>query len=456
MSRVRRLYPLAILLLLLGLGIGLLLHFRLGAGDVYPKYSSLRADPLGLRLLHDSLESIPGLQVSRWHQDLSKLGPGGERTLVLAGMSGWRWGSLELKQLNALDAAVRQGDRLVLCFSSPVIGGADHRWPYDAELMRKRREEQERFEREMKKRLGQKDAPEEKKEGGDGESKGDDPKDAGDAEGADKPREITSQREWTFYGTDASVEQVRRLWGLDLRARWFVPKGEAGEPVGLPTHRRPPIESVVPAVLHPNLKDPSLPQSLAWGGSVYCRFEQGAPWRVLYERSGLPVLAEMQHGKGSIVIATDTRFLSNEGLDESPNAPLLNWLLGNPLEVVFEESHLGVVTERGIASLARHYGLLPAMCLLILAGLLHAWRLAARFVPPPSEPQSLALEFNPTAGLESLLRRAVPQSGVFGACLREWRRTAKPGDVSKLSALGEQGCLEAYNHAVQALKKRKL
>ena len=44
-------------------GLILLFRLRLGQGDVFPAYSSLRADPLGTLALHDSLAQLPGARV---------------------------------------------------------------------------------------------------------------------------------------------------------------------------------------------------------------------------------------------------------------------------------------------------------------------------------------------------------------------------------------------------------
>lgn len=47
------------------LGIVYLFDLRFEAGDVYPPYSSLRADPLGAMALYESLEKLPDLAVRR-------------------------------------------------------------------------------------------------------------------------------------------------------------------------------------------------------------------------------------------------------------------------------------------------------------------------------------------------------------------------------------------------------
>ncbi|QHI68404.1 DUF4350 domain-containing protein [Tichowtungia aerotolerans] len=53
------------LLLLLGGGLTKLFMLRFSSGNMYPPYSSLRADPKGCRILFESLKRLPGLSVER-------------------------------------------------------------------------------------------------------------------------------------------------------------------------------------------------------------------------------------------------------------------------------------------------------------------------------------------------------------------------------------------------------
>jgi len=70
-----------------GLGFGYLYSLRISKGDVYPPYSSLRADPLGTRALHDGLEDLEGLHVQRRFKPLEGLPVSPPRTIILAGMT---------------------------------------------------------------------------------------------------------------------------------------------------------------------------------------------------------------------------------------------------------------------------------------------------------------------------------------------------------------------------------
>jgi hypothetical protein len=60
--------PVAVSLLVAAAGLGaiaLLLDLRFAAGDVYPRCSSLRSDPVGVRALYESLARLPGVWVER-------------------------------------------------------------------------------------------------------------------------------------------------------------------------------------------------------------------------------------------------------------------------------------------------------------------------------------------------------------------------------------------------------
>ena len=85
-------------------GVIYLFLLRFAAGDVYPPYSSLRADPLGAMALCESLAKLPGLTVRRDLSEANKL-PGEKDTTYLhlaAEASGWRWMPVEL--LNEIEA----------------------------------------------------------------------------------------------------------------------------------------------------------------------------------------------------------------------------------------------------------------------------------------------------------------------------------------------------------------
>src|SRR5580658_746270 len=87
MLKTRHFLMLLWVLLLAGFGLGVveLFQLRFNAGDIYPPYSSLRADPLGAKALYESLQGLPSLSVSRFFQASSKLEGSPRRVLFFCG-----------------------------------------------------------------------------------------------------------------------------------------------------------------------------------------------------------------------------------------------------------------------------------------------------------------------------------------------------------------------------------
>ena len=97
-----------------GLVYGALYLFGLefAAGEVYPEYSSLRTDPDGTRLLHDSLAALPGFTVERNYRALEFLPDGGVTVLLLA-IPADTFGVDSEPYLRSMEASARRGNRMV-------------------------------------------------------------------------------------------------------------------------------------------------------------------------------------------------------------------------------------------------------------------------------------------------------------------------------------------------------
>lgn len=100
-------------------GMGRLFSLRFTSGEAYPPGSSLRADPRGTRVLHDSLASLSGFQVRRNFDSLTHLvlDPQGH-TLILAGYDADLFQKPVPKPVVAeLDRFAREGGRVVLALA---------------------------------------------------------------------------------------------------------------------------------------------------------------------------------------------------------------------------------------------------------------------------------------------------------------------------------------------------
>src|SRR5687768_5897030 len=107
-----------ILAVLLGAGFvyGLtqLFLLRYATGDIYPPYSSLRADPLGTKALAEALNGLPKVEVRRNFQPLTKLRDEKPVTLIYTGVPHQAFWTEQ--ELTAFDALVARGSRAVFTF----------------------------------------------------------------------------------------------------------------------------------------------------------------------------------------------------------------------------------------------------------------------------------------------------------------------------------------------------
>src|SRR5262245_26652558 len=108
-------------------GLVVLFRLRVAHGDAFPAYSSLRADPIGVRVLHDSLAALPGLVVERQFKPIADLEPGPVRTIVMAGVRAGDWTHVTREELDALDGVVRGGGRLVIALRAQAAASAEER-----------------------------------------------------------------------------------------------------------------------------------------------------------------------------------------------------------------------------------------------------------------------------------------------------------------------------------------
>jgi hypothetical protein len=87
-----------------------LLGVQFADGGAYPPYSSLRSDPLGAKLLYDTLLRVPGTNVARNYLPLEYLGGAGKTLLVL----NQKPELFDQELLDTVDKLAARGNRIVL------------------------------------------------------------------------------------------------------------------------------------------------------------------------------------------------------------------------------------------------------------------------------------------------------------------------------------------------------
>jgi len=397
MRKTQLILKFAALAVVIAFGFGMLRLWmlRFESGDIYRPYSSLRTDPKGTRAFYESLEQLPGVTVRRNYKSLKKLTNHDGNTLFylgidsmgmsidfVIGMSGPP--DLGGDSAQAIHDFAASGGRVVVSFAPSVrtsgldvsemlFGDRDDENEDDEESTDDEEEEKERDEEE----------DEEEKD------KTEDPDEEDDAHKS--PGSILGL---SLGGEDDdSWRQLRD-----------TPAKGADE-----------ISSDWPAV--------------KWLGRVYFK-ELSDDWKVIYRRGDKPVIIEKTIGAGSIVICADTYFLSNEAMIDptARNPQLLAWLASKPA-IIFDETHLGVVSSEGIASLARDHGLAHLFFVLLVIAGLYIWKSSVSFLPrdPEHTERFGGREISgrsSAAGLHNLLRKCIPVSGVLTECLKHWSASA--------------------------------
>ena len=384
-------------------GLAQLFVLRYQVGDIYPEYSSLRADPLGTKALATALNELPKVEVRRNFKPLPRVRTDGPVTLVYAGVPHRSyWTNEELAAFNSL---VLNGSRAVFTF-----------FPVDAppNAVQERLAKTQARARKKEKTDAEKDS--EKKQDASPKKKGSTPAKSEPADDRKKPP-VDDQKKAKDSKKSADDEEddstfvdfgaVAKRWGFDFG---YLPmeKGKSYD-------------------RHAALIEPGghMEADISWHSALYFR-DLKPQWKVLYMCGTMPVVIERKFGNGSIILAADSFFVSNEALRGERHPKLIARLFAGPSPILFDEEHNDLRENPGIASLARKYHLHGVVAGLLLLAVLFVWKNMVRFVPAHA---ASSAEVNVVTGKESsegfinLLRRSIRPSAIFGVCMAEWRKT---------------------------------
>ena len=378
-------------------GVTRLFVLRYERGDVYPPYSTLRADPLGTKGIYDALDQLPGVEASRHFRALPKLKPAGPITLVYPGVAHRAyWEDRELRHFNGLVLAGTRAVFTFLPFESAPLSAEEKRADAEERAKKEKAREEKKKPRGKKLGAGQKDAD---------AKPADEKKADGDKKSDDKKDEDEEDRETT---PAISFGEVANRWGFSFDY--------------LPADKEKSFDRQ--AVLADEKS--KLEPKLTWHTAL-CFKDLKPEWRVLYRCAEKPVVIERRFGRGSIVLAADSFFLSNEALRDERHPKLLAWLFEGPSTLVFDEEHHGVRDDPGIASLARKYRLHGVVAGILLIAALFVWKNAVRFIPAYADSTrdgDVVIGKESGEGFTNLLRRTIKPSEILAVCAAEWRKSA--------------------------------
>jgi hypothetical protein len=410
---MRKFLPLTLLLACIAFfayGIVELFELRFETGDVYPAYSSLRADPLGTMAFYESLGKMPGVSVRRDISAENRLpDEPGTAYLHLAAEYG-EWGYLSSDTLKEIKDFVNGGGRLVITYFPTT---SSFRYELDEDKTNSVTPEPAKSK--------DTNAPPAKINKADQKNKTDKTDKTDNKDNADKKKKkkIAAEHLWV------SLEEE---WGFHDGFQKLPADGDTYQPVTVT-----------------NKSDLDLPLTMKWHSALI--FTNCDPkWTTVYARGTNAVVIERKFSHGSVVLASDSYFLSNEAMLSDRHADLLAWLVGNSRHVVFDEAHLGIVEQSGIAGLMRKYRLHGFALGLLLLAALFIWKNSASLVPPHPDERSddFVTGKDAAAGFVNLLRRNVPSRNVFGVSFAEWKKSAATsGKVSRARLQQAEAIFEA-------------
>jgi len=397
-SRIRTVFFILIVLGFL-LGVVKLFLLRFEAGDVYPAYSSLRSDPLGSRALYKSLQNINAALVSRNYLTLQNLKFEDRMTLFYAGLAAFDSESVSSEWIRIFERLTNTGGRLLLSFLPVEKKPADWRMLKCFAPIQKA-EDKEKAQQNDGKRDSENHSEQHAAENASNTSDSDD----------DKSQTVPGRH---IPDSPGNCVSLKAQWGLTLAF--------ADKPADTAVNRSDDLS--------PNpIK--GLPESISWHTALYFD-ELDDGWRVIYAADGRPVIIERPYGKGSLVMAADSFFLSNEALRSERHPELLAWLIGDSTTVVFDETHFGIFKHPGVLSLIKNYRFHWFIFGVAFLAFLFIWKNSAYFVPPQKGDRSqqgknYMSDRDSTQGLISLLRRNIPRRQLLQTCAREWKRSIQP------------------------------
>jgi hypothetical protein len=355
-------------------GVTRLFMLRFEKGDVYPAYSSLRADPLGTKVFFESLANLKSLSAERNYRPLSRVAPEGGATFFFLGAKTYDRNFYTQDSLLAFDRLALNGGRLVISFFPST-----HR----------------SNKRPLVKRSGI---------GGRGEKKGAG-KEKGPDSGASEKARASMEDRWGFaFGYDATSHSAdltfesgttqkglpttlswhSTLYFRDLKKQWQVIYARKGHPVVIERKMgRGAIVLFSDSYWFSNeaLSKERHPHLLAW--------VMGNPRRAIFDESHF-------------------------GIRESPGVARLARRYG--LTWLF----FGILLLAGLFVWKNSVPFVPP---------------PAHDIMPAQK--GLMSRKDHVEGLTSLLRRCIPSQSILSVCLEEWEKTAsyqKEGLTDRLEA----------------------
>jgi hypothetical protein len=424
-----------------------LFELRFDQGDLYPPYSTLRTDPLGTSVLYESLDRVTGVTSQRYYEATFKNDDGRAHSLFILGTQPYSLDSISRSEFDTLQRFVYNGGRVVIAYY-PEIGEPRSSLFEDTNEMDN---PSPPGKRPRHSHIKPKPDADENNSDTNAASNEDDTLNTNNINdtnaypliksrrGRDARRHIKPNDQQDQDDEDDLKEEMKQYadlsqeWGFQLKYK------------DLDTNDDGQIEFPNALRMSPS---PDLPVSLAIHTSLYFT-DLTNGWTTIYQRhTKAPVVVERKFGAGSVVLVADSYPFSNEAMFKERSAPLLAWLLGSGRDAIFDEAHLGIVEQPGMATLVRRYQLHGLVFSLLVVAGLFIWKNSFSLVPPHTDTHAeagpLVIGRDSASGFVNLMRRSIAPADIINACFTEWKKssarsaTLSPAQLRELEQLIQQ------------------
>lgn len=417
------------LVVLLFVGVGRLFALRFQSGDIFPAYSSHRADPLGTRVLYESLAACEGVVLERNYAPLLELlqtrrTPVDQTAILFLGDTVAETDAVPRNLYQPFKQFLEDGGRCVVVLRPRNIDPTERkRW--NAKRAEKRQH------------LKDPDEPDTENE---------------------------SERDTCDDITccpPGKKGPCRKLSAEPIRLSTWLGFGIDDIPA----------EASTQATREHGLTNSPLPDAISCHTSLV--FTNLTPdWVTLYVRDAHPVMVEKRMGKGQFVLSAPSYFVSNEAMRTERHPGLLTWIVGNKTTVIVDEYHHGIKRNPTVSVLLRRRNLYWLALPLLAVVVLFIWQTNMRLPPPePSGSQAttaLTTDKDSSAALTNLLRSNLSPRSILDHCIQKWEQTSSLGlddprrirarDIcSSLPRAGQhKELIAAYNRVSTILKRKPL
>lgn len=169
----------------------------------------------------------------------------------------------------------------------------------------------------------------------------------------------------------------------------------------------------------------SLFKAVTWPGAL--NLQADSTWKTIVSRDSFMLLGEKKVHTGVLVVLHDGYNLSNQGLRDnltrSGSNPLIPYLTGNTANIIFDESHHGIVKRMGISVLLQKTGFTPVIVFLCIWFFLLIWYIQGITAKIQPSSMNYSQQHDTPDSLQLILTSRISPKKIVQICRDEWRKS---------------------------------